>query len=91
MIEYYLLDKYRDIGPSLLPPTPELRAKAALVARILDLYITPIQVRVVGCTGGRQQRCHACVSVSLGEVRWLATLAQSREPPGLAQSGKGAG
>ena len=34
------------MGPSLLPPTPELRARAALASRILDLYIVPIQVGV---------------------------------------------
>jgi hypothetical protein len=43
VIESYLLDKYRGAGPDLLPATPELRARAALAARILDLYITPIQ------------------------------------------------
>ena len=41
MIEAYLLDRYQGVGPSLLPPTPEARARAALAARILDLYITP--------------------------------------------------
>lgn len=44
VIEQYLLDAYAGVGPSLLPPTPELRAKAHLAARILDLYLVPIQV-----------------------------------------------
>lgn len=43
VIESYLLDKYRDQGPSLIPETPELRARAALIARIHDMYIAPIQ------------------------------------------------
>jgi hypothetical protein len=43
VIESYLLDKYKGIGPDLLPPTPELRAKAALAARIVDLYICSVQ------------------------------------------------
>ena len=43
VIESYLLDKYHGVGPGLLPPTPELRAKAALAARLHDLYIAPIQ------------------------------------------------
>lgn len=53
MIESYLLDKFQAVGPALLPPTPELRAKAALAARINDLYITPIQVRAVTLAAGR--------------------------------------
>lgn len=43
VIESYLLDKYSGRGPTLLPPTPELRARAALAARVMDLYITPHQ------------------------------------------------
>lgn len=43
VIESYILDKYRDHGPSLIPDTPEQRARATLVARIHDLYIAPIQ------------------------------------------------
>jgi len=43
VIESYLLDKYKGVGPDLLPQTPELRAIAALTARIHDLYIAPIQ------------------------------------------------
>ena len=45
VIEAYLLDKYAGVGPSLLPPTPEARGRAALASQILGLYITPIQVR----------------------------------------------
>jgi len=43
VIESYLLDKYRDQEPSLIPETSELRARAALIARIHDLYIAPTQ------------------------------------------------
>lgn len=38
----YLLDRYKDVGPSLVPPTPELRARAHLASRIHDLYIQPL-------------------------------------------------
>ncbi len=41
IIASYLVDKYYDVGPSLRASTPELRAKARLAARIVDLYITP--------------------------------------------------
>jgi len=43
VIAQYLLDKYADVGPSLLPDTPELRAKANLATRVHDVYITNIQ------------------------------------------------
>ena len=43
VIESYLLDKYKGVGPDLLPQTPELRAIAALASRIHDIYIAPIQ------------------------------------------------
>jgi glutathione S-transferase len=41
VITQYLLDK---CGGSMQAATPELRAVAALAARIHDQYITPIQV-----------------------------------------------
>lgn len=43
VIESYILDKYKGQGPDLLPATPELRALGALVARVHDQYIAPIQ------------------------------------------------
>jgi len=43
VIESYILDEYRGQGPDLLPDTPKMRAHAALVTRIHDLYIAPIQ------------------------------------------------
>jgi len=43
VIVQYLLDKYSGIGPSLQAATPEARAVGALVTRLVDLYITPIQ------------------------------------------------
>ena len=45
VIVQYLLDKYREQGPSLIASTPEGRARAMLCTRIHDLYIVPIQVR----------------------------------------------
>lgn len=53
VIEGYLLDKYAGVGPSLLPPTPELRAKAQLASRIHDLYIQPLQASLCAGVGGR--------------------------------------
>ena len=44
VIESYMLDKYKGVGPDLIPSeSPEARAVAALAARLLDVYITPIQ------------------------------------------------
>lgn len=43
VIESYLLDAYKGVGPDLVPPNASQRAVAALAARILDVYITPIQ------------------------------------------------
>ena len=43
VIEAYMLDKFADHAPSLQPPTPELRARAALAVRLHDLYIAPVQ------------------------------------------------
>ena len=42
-IARYLLDEYKNEGPSFDPGTPLLRAKSDLAARILDIYITPNQ------------------------------------------------
>ncbi|GBF97979.1 glutathione S-transferase [Raphidocelis subcapitata] len=39
----YILDRWASSGPSLRAATPELRAKAALAARVHDLYITTVQ------------------------------------------------
>jgi hypothetical protein len=44
----YILDRWASSGPSLTAPTPELRAKAALAARVHDIYITTVQVRALG-------------------------------------------
>ena len=43
VIESYVLDKYKGVGPDLVPATPELRAHAALAARIHDLKIASVQ------------------------------------------------
>lgn len=42
-IVQYLLDRYSDTGPTLTASTPELRARGALVTRIHDLYVAPVQ------------------------------------------------
>ena len=70
VIESYLLDRYRGVGPDLLPPTPEARARAALVARIHDLYIAPVQgagVRGSG-RGGRPACACPCKGERSGAV-----------------------
>lgn len=43
VIEAYLLDKFSNNEPSLLPDTPEKRALASLIVRIHDMYMTTIQ------------------------------------------------
>ena len=43
IIVQFLLDKYASTGPSLLPSTPELRARSAGVCRHHDLYVAPVQ------------------------------------------------
>jgi glutathione S-transferase len=43
VIESYILDKFSDCSPSLIPSTPESRARASLIVRVLDLYINTIQ------------------------------------------------
>ena len=39
MISGYISDRWADVGPSLRAATPELRARAALVNQIHDMYI----------------------------------------------------
>jgi hypothetical protein len=48
VIAQYILDAYRTTGPALTASTPEGRAVAALVSRLHDQYVTPIQVGAVG-------------------------------------------
>ena len=43
IILQYILDKYKDVGPSLELDTPEARAHSALSAKLFDTYIQPIQ------------------------------------------------
>jgi glutathione S-transferase len=44
VISQYLVAKYGDVGPSLLPAGgPEVQAKAALATRVHDVYITSVQ------------------------------------------------
>lgn len=45
VIVQYILDAYADAGPSMSASTPDLRARAALAARIHDIYIAPIQAK----------------------------------------------
>ena len=46
VINQYLVAKYKGQGPDLLPAEPEAAAKAWLIARIHDMYITPVQVHL---------------------------------------------
>ncbi|KAF8069416.1 GST3 [Scenedesmus sp. PABB004] len=43
VIAQYLIDRWAGTGPAMTAATPELRAVAALAARLHDQYITPIQ------------------------------------------------
>eukprot|EP00958_Prasinococcus_capsulatus_P011375 scaffold1129_cov376-Prasinococcus_capsulatus_cf.AAC.7 len=54
VINQYLLDKYADRGPSFAGATPEERAQVALLTRIHDCYISPIQ----GTIGPEHSRVH---------------------------------
>ena len=42
----YLLERFPEKGNELVPSTLALRAKARLISRLVDVYITPIQVTV---------------------------------------------
>ena len=72
VIESYILDKYKGQGPDLLPETPELRALAALVARIHDQYMAPIQ----GCmykpmpSAGQRAKQLNDINFQLGVLEW---------------------
>ena len=64
VINQYLVAKYKGQGPDLLPAEPEAAAKAWLIARIHDMYITPVQVHLQRpCSGSchLQILCHARV------------------------------
>ncbi|KAL6765678.1 glutathione s-transferase [Haematococcus lacustris] len=43
VIVQYLLDKWQGQGPSLVAVSPDTRAQGALITRIHDLYIAPVQ------------------------------------------------
>ena len=45
VITQYLVTKYRGQGPDLVPEAPESAARAWVISRIHDQYISPIQVR----------------------------------------------
>ena len=47
VISVYLQDKYSELEPSFTLATPELRAKAASITRVLDVYINSVQVRLL--------------------------------------------
>lgn len=64
VIEYYILDKYRTTGPELLPATPEGRAHAALVVRLLDQYICPIQGCMYKPFDNVDQRAYEIAAIS---------------------------
>lgn len=71
VINQYMVAKYKGQGPDLLPAEPELAAKAWLIARIHDMYITPVQVRLQRpCPGSRRPwlLCHARLILMLHET-----------------------
>ncbi|GAX77121.1 hypothetical protein CEUSTIGMA_g4567.t1 [Chlamydomonas eustigma] len=57
VIVQYLLEKHRDVGPSLLAATPELRAKANLITRLHDIYIASIQACMYRAMDSPEMRC----------------------------------
>lgn len=50
VITSYLLDRYSDVGPSMIAPTPELRALSALINQIHDIYIASANSTDPACT-----------------------------------------
>lgn len=55
-ISRFILDEFRSSGPTFDPGSSLLRAKSDLAARILDIYITPNQVRMRRMMRKRQKR-----------------------------------
>jgi glutathione S-transferase len=43
VIESYILDKFHDVGPTLIPDNAEQRSIATLIVRIHDLYMASVQ------------------------------------------------
>ena len=43
VIAQYVLHKYADVGPLLIPEDPDQRALASLITRVHDVYIAPVQ------------------------------------------------
>ena len=41
----YLIERFPEQTKALVPSTPEQRAKSRIPPRLLDVYVTPIQVR----------------------------------------------
>lgn len=55
VIAQYILDAYRTTGPALTASTPEGRAVAALVSRLHDQYVTPIQACLYRAMSGEER------------------------------------
>ncbi|GLC43872.1 hypothetical protein PLESTF_001405100 [Pleodorina starrii] len=64
VISQYLLDKFADRGEALVAATPEERARAALITRIHDVYIVPIQ--------GAMYRSMDCVETRAAQIGQIA-------------------
>ena len=57
VITQYLVTKYRGQGPDLVPQAPEAAARAWVISRIHDLYISPIQVLKHALGAGVKRLC----------------------------------
>jgi glutathione S-transferase len=79
VIVQYLLDKYSSMGPPLVAPTPEGRANAALVTRIHDLYIAPVQGSMYRSFASAEQRANELKTLNFQ----LDVIEQSMAPLSL--------
>ena len=84
--------KYKGQGPDLLPAEPELAAKAWLIARIHDLYISPVQVRLQCPRSGsrrprilRHAELHFPYATACAEAACASRLALSLQQCGILE------
>lgn len=64
VIVQYLLNVYKDVGPSLTASDPYAQAVAALVTRIHDLYIGPIQGSMYRAMPSAEQRAKDIATIA---------------------------
>ena len=77
VIVSYLCDVFAAQGPSLAPPTPEARATCALLTRLHDIYLGPLQGALYREMGAGQR------AAALAELhRQLAVVEASLEAEG---------